>query len=383
MKIISYAQNHEDILLNRVFAGRDDGFYIDVGACHPVFHSVTKFFYERGWRGVNVEPIPRIFDVLAADRPRDVNLPIGLSNREGTLLFHEVPAELGSSTFSSQQAADLRHRGLDLVGHQIPVTTLARVCEEYAPETIDFLKIDVESHEREVLEGADWSRFRPRVVLIEATRPSTPIPCHDEWESLLLSADYLFAFFDGLNRYYVRAEDRELLPLLTVPPNIFDNFESYEHHDQVLHLQNQVEHRRQELEQHQRELERVRRWGEGLEQAIAGHEQTIAGLEETRHQLGRDLQSTKGELDRTLAALGATRISLGDLQCRYDAMQADLETARARLALFEGWGPMTVSVVRRLRALSLRLRLVKPLLRRAIEMRRGLLTALAAGQGPR
>jgi FkbM family methyltransferase len=241
MKKISFAQNQEDVLLGRLFANRSDGFYIDVGAFHPVFHSVTKSFYDRGWRGINIEPIPTMFEVLARDRVRDVNLPVGLSNREGTLLFHEVPRVAGFSTFSTERAEDLRREGYALIEHSIPVTTLARVCEQHAAPTIDFLKIDVEGHEREVLEGADWGRFRPRVVLVEATRPDTSIPSHDDWEALLLAADYLFAFFDGLNRYYLRVEDRELLPLLSVPVNVLDGFIPFEYHDRIQHLQRQVQ----------------------------------------------------------------------------------------------------------------------------------------------
>src|SRR5262245_24751661 len=107
MKRISFAQNREDILLDRAFGGRTGGFYVDVGACHPIFHSVTKFFYDRGWRGINVEPIPSTFDILAQDRPRDVNLHAGLSDREETLLFHEVPAAIGYSTFSPEQSEQL------------------------------------------------------------------------------------------------------------------------------------------------------------------------------------------------------------------------------------------------------------------------------------
>jgi hypothetical protein len=115
------------------------------------------------------------------------------------------------------------------------------VCEEYAKETIDFLKIDVESHEREVLEGGDWGRYRPRVVLIEATQP-------DHWEQILLTSDYLFALFDGLNRYYVRVEDSELLPLLKVPVNLFDQFEPYEYIQPIQELRQALEATQAKLE---------------------------------------------------------------------------------------------------------------------------------------
>ena len=80
--MISYSQNREDVLLNRLFPERSSGFYIDVGACYPVIHSVTKLFYDRGWRGINIEPLPSLSAVLTNDRPRDINLRMGLSNCE-------------------------------------------------------------------------------------------------------------------------------------------------------------------------------------------------------------------------------------------------------------------------------------------------------------
>jgi FkbM family methyltransferase len=339
MKTISYAQNWEDILLNRVFADCSNGFYVDVGACHPIFHSVTKLFYERGWRGINIEPIPAVFETLARDRVRDVNLAVGLSNREGTMKFYECPAAVGYSTFSPEQEESLRGAGYEFVEHTIPVTTLARVCEQHVGATIDFLKIDAESHEREVLEGADWDRFRPRVVLIEATQP-------EKWESLLLSADYIYAFFDGLNRYYVRAEDRKLLPLISVPVSVLDDFESFEHRLQVQELQHEVQ---------------------GLEQKIA---EFLESRERARAATADDAQP--------IEALVETRIWLEEVRTRLERTLAELRNAHARLDLFDGWGPITVGVVRRLRSISSRIPLVKPLLTRAILMRRALLGAAAA-----
>jgi FkbM family methyltransferase len=117
-----------------------------------VIHSVTKLFYERGWHRVNIEPIHRILETLAYDRPRDINLHMGLSSREGTSTFYECLTEPGSSTFCAEQAEILRRGGHRLLEHSMPVTALARVCEQYAAQTIEFLKIDVENHEREVLQ---------------------------------------------------------------------------------------------------------------------------------------------------------------------------------------------------------------------------------------
>ena len=218
MPMISYAQNREDVLLRRFFSDREDGFYIDVGANDPVQHSVTKHFYDRGWRGINIEPDNVPYTSLCSQRQRDVNLNVGLSSSDTTLEFLECPSNPELSTYSPEMA-DLWHKqGVGFVKRTVPVVTLARVCEDHVDRPIDFLKIDAEAHEREVIEGGDWGRWRPRVILIEETRP-------DQWEPLLLAADYLFAAFDGLNRYYVRAEDRRLISLFNAPVCHYDGKE--------------------------------------------------------------------------------------------------------------------------------------------------------------
>ena len=84
MRVISYAQNAEDVVLARVFAGLRDGYYVYVGAGHPVVGSTTKHFYDLGWQGINVEPLFEEIELLTNDRPRDVNLAVALSDRPGT-----------------------------------------------------------------------------------------------------------------------------------------------------------------------------------------------------------------------------------------------------------------------------------------------------------
>jgi FkbM family methyltransferase len=220
MAMISYAQNGEDVLLDRVFRGQACGFYVDVGAADPVIDSVTKHFYDRGWHGINVEPFPRSYDALRASRPRDVNLNVGLSDHEGTLTLYEVPQNPELCTFVPRVGERYRQQGLVGAQRPVPVTTLARVCAEHVRGTIDFLKVDAEGHEKAVLEGADWRRWRPRVVLVEISDWET-------WEPFLLAQDYLFGLFDGINRFYVRAEDRALLPAIQRPVNCTDEFERH------------------------------------------------------------------------------------------------------------------------------------------------------------
>lgn len=217
-QVISYANNFEDVLLQRAFPGEEPGFYIDVGAYEPTFHSVTKLFYDRGWSGINIEPNPVPFAKLRAERLRDINLNIGLSNKDGFLKIYEAPEACWSVDLGLLKGW-FGAKDNELAERSVPVARLATVCEQYVPSgrTIDILKIDVEGHEREVIEGGDWARWRPRIVLAEAYRTDT-------WEHLLLNSGYFFTLHDGVNRLYVREEDRALQPLLSIPVNPSDNF---------------------------------------------------------------------------------------------------------------------------------------------------------------
>jgi FkbM family methyltransferase len=222
--MVSYAQNHEDVLLNRVFAGQPTGYYIDIGANDPTDASVTRHFYDRGWHGINVEPSRVAFRSLAAARRRDVNLNLGISDRRGTLRFYEAPTLSTHSTFSADEARAQRAQGIHFEEHLVPVITLAQLCEQYVSGPIDFMSIDVENHEWEVVQGGDWRRWRPRVVLVEDYVPATGIPGNHKWQHLLEGAGYHFALFDGINRFFVRDEDRQLLPRLSVPVNVLDDY---------------------------------------------------------------------------------------------------------------------------------------------------------------
>jgi FkbM family methyltransferase len=225
--MISYAQNFEDVYLARAFRGRRDGFYVDVGAGDPVVDSVTKHFYDLGWHGINIEPLPHLVCAFLAQRPRDKSLQGALSSRAGRASFHSVANGSGFSTLSGEIAAAWAGRGLPTAVIDVPVWTLADVYRTCGVREVDFLKIDVEGAEADVIAGADWRTIRPRIVLVEATRPGSSEPAWDAWEPALLTHDYSFALFDGLNRYYVRAEDRELLEAFRVPANVFDGFTPY------------------------------------------------------------------------------------------------------------------------------------------------------------
>jgi len=221
--MISYAQYGEDVVLNRIFGQQSTGFYVDVGANDPLVDSVTQHFYVKGWSGINIEPLAGPFERLTQARPRDINLNVAVSDRQGLLLFHELPVKAGLSTFNPELAAHYRSQGELMVEKRIPTIPLREICETHVRQPIDFMKIDAEGHEYEVVLGMDWIRWRPRVLVIEAG-------WHPErWESMLLEASYLRgALRDNYNHFYVREEDRGLLPLLQLAANVTDQYVPYE-----------------------------------------------------------------------------------------------------------------------------------------------------------
>jgi FkbM family methyltransferase len=224
---ISYAQNCEDVLLFRALRNVEQGRYIDVGAADPISDSVTLAFYQRGWRGINIEPSPLTFKRLAEFRPDDINLNIAAGNFEGLISFFMVQGADVLSTISSEQLESLAKQGFQSREIQVPVRRLESVLRENPIGPVHFLKIDVEGFERAVLTGADLRSFRPWVILIEATAPNSQVPTHDQWEDLLIAADYCFVWFDGLNRYYVSSEKIELAAAFQVQPNVFDQFKRH------------------------------------------------------------------------------------------------------------------------------------------------------------
>jgi hypothetical protein len=102
--------------------------------------------------------------------------------------------------------------------------TLSSVCETFHLAPIHFIKIDVEGSENAVLQGADFGKIRPWIILLEATLPLSVEESHSDWEPLLLNAGYEYAYFDGLNRYYVASEHENLKAAFKTPPNVFDDF---------------------------------------------------------------------------------------------------------------------------------------------------------------
>lgn len=231
--MISYAQNGEDVILNRIFGGKKTGCYIDIGASHPETLSVTKHFYDIGWRGINVDPLKNSIELFTQSRHDELNLNVAIDIEKGFLNFYEISDYPELSTFSSSAADALSKAGHKVICYPVERLTGNELFEKYVHSPVDFLKIDVEGREYEVINSIDFHKYRPKVLVIEATIPNSSFPGwnnfksifnFDKWESVLLNSGYLFAYFDGLNRFYVSEENKNYLDCFQFGLCLWDDY---------------------------------------------------------------------------------------------------------------------------------------------------------------
>lgn len=224
MRITSYSQNFEDVLLWRALSHIDKGFYIDVGAFDPIYDSVSKCFYEQGWRGLHVEPTTAYAARIQADRPDEVVIQAAICETAGIIPFYEVP-NTGLSTFSSEVAEVASEHGWISSPTLVPAISLDDLFSQIAADDIHWLKIDVEGAEEAALRGWKTSPHRPWIIVVEAIAPLTRDKSHEPWDHLVLAKGYKFAQFDGVNRYYVSDEKLELLKSFETGPCLWDEFQ--------------------------------------------------------------------------------------------------------------------------------------------------------------
>jgi len=194
----SYSQEGEDIILQRIFGYKNEGFYIDVGAHHPFRFSNTYLFYLKGWRGINIDATPGSMKLFNKFRIRDINLEVGIGEKEDVLNYY-IFNEPALNTFDENLAKKRDGQNGYYIVKKLPVKVypLSKILEEYLPEekTIDFLTIDVEGKDFEVLKSNNWYKYRPNVVLVEILSSSI--------EEILKNIIYLFMKENG---YYLFAK---------------------------------------------------------------------------------------------------------------------------------------------------------------------------------
>lgn len=166
---IFYSCFGEDTVINNILNGKKNGFWVDVGAFHPEKYSNTKYFSEyANWTGINVEPNVENFKLFKKRRSKDINLNLGIFTQESELKYFRFVDGL-YNTFDEQLKDDLVAKGVELIDtYKIRVTTLADMLNEHCKgRHIDFLNVDVENLDLDVLKSNDWNKFIPSVICVE------------------------------------------------------------------------------------------------------------------------------------------------------------------------------------------------------------------------
>lgn len=190
---VSFSQEGEDLVVRRLLQHQGPGFYVDVGAHHPSRFSNTRRFYDQGWRGINVDPNPESIRLFRKMRPHDISVQAGVAEKEGvlTLYLFDDPA---LNTFDEKLKDERVERWKCQLSGSLPVrvVTLSDLLGEFLPagQVIDFLTIDAEGLDLQVLKSNDWSRYRPRWVLVESLNLSLSGLEKDEQCRFMASVGY-------------------------------------------------------------------------------------------------------------------------------------------------------------------------------------------------
>jgi FkbM family methyltransferase len=192
----SYSQEGEDMILRRIFEEQKCGFYVDVGAHHPRRFSNTYFFYKLGWSGINIDAMPGSMRGFSRLRPRDINIECAIGNTKQLaryFVFNEPAFNSFDEKLSRGRNTGPYHIVQELI---IPIRPLREILKEHIPygQAVDFLTIDVEGMDLEVLLSNDWQAYRPRYILVECFNLSLYKPIEDPIYNFLSAKNYhLFA----------------------------------------------------------------------------------------------------------------------------------------------------------------------------------------------
>ena len=201
---ISFSQEGEDQILSHYFYGLEEGFFIDIGAHHPIKFSNTYKFYLNGWKGINVDAMPGSMNDFQLFRPNDINIELGVSNTADPVKYY-IFNTLGVNTFSEEFAQEMIEKGSRLTQTiNLPTKKLKEILETYLPDNqkINFLTLDVENLELEVLKSNDWNTFRPELIVVESLQQRNKA----QLESYLMDVNYRLTSQTINNLYFTDIE---------------------------------------------------------------------------------------------------------------------------------------------------------------------------------
>jgi len=191
---VSFSQEGEDMVLRRIFSNKQNGVYVDVGAHHPTLYSNTNYFYQNGWRGINIDALPGNKVNFDAQRPNDINLELLISENEGLTEFYLFDPPL-MNTMSKQQAKENEKFDWCKLKEMVMIQSipLGKLLDQYLPgKKIDFMSVDVEGAELTVLKSNNWGKYTPDVLLIEMIDISIEDIFNTEVHKFLKERSYTF-----------------------------------------------------------------------------------------------------------------------------------------------------------------------------------------------
>ncbi|HCN85225.1 MAG TPA: SAM-dependent methyltransferase [Sphingobacteriaceae bacterium] len=194
---LSFSQEGEDLVLSRLLGNKSSGFFIDIGAHHPMRFSNTYKFYLLGWRGINIDPLPGCMKMFNDLRSRDINLEIGISNDLMANLTYYLFNEPALNTFDIDTANKLikENNQYHLIGKKnIECSRLTDILNKYLSDDteIDFFNIDVEGMDLEVLKSNDWQKYIPHYIVVESLSTTLDNDFNSPLNQYLSSLNYTF-----------------------------------------------------------------------------------------------------------------------------------------------------------------------------------------------
>jgi FkbM family methyltransferase len=207
----SYSHAHEDILLDFFLGKKSKGVYVDVGANDPIFGNNTYRFYKRGWRGINIDPNLTSITRLNQLRPGDVNIQVAVSDFQGIGNLQTLGSDTSISSLNSNFIS-IMSEVTDTTpnSNEVTVTTLAQLLDENLTESsFDFLTVDAEGNDLQVLKGNDWEKYRPSYVLVEANKGASEIV------SFMESQNYLYLLSNSVNAFFIDKQFKSEFPRIS------------------------------------------------------------------------------------------------------------------------------------------------------------------------
>lgn len=202
---LSYSQSGEDMILDTIFCDVIKGFYIDVGANNPFIQSNTHYFYKKGWRGVNVDALPGSMIPFNKVRSHDINIEAAISDSNDELTYYMFSSSF-YNTFDQNKVENIM-KHTKIIG-KIPIKhiKLSDLFNSLKLNNIDFLSVDVEGLDYEVLKSNDWGKYRPKVIVTECLSGGLELLSTDKIYLLLKNAGYILFCNSPSNAFYVENE---------------------------------------------------------------------------------------------------------------------------------------------------------------------------------